>query len=243
MSLGVVIWGLLSASLLGFLGWTAFILARQKRAWREFARQNNLRFKVKGFLLSPEITGVMRDYGVALFTAEHGNEQARTTRKMSAIEIILKSRMPVGGALGSGDMVALIQGRGYTQEYKPKLKAWDKEYIAMAENARFLKAYLTPERLAGLVKLMKTKNIWVIFIFDGRDTLLRIDTPDALDDLEKLRKTIDRLLEVAAVLELEDGEGEKLMAQAEAKQEQAVPKLQEPQEEGGLSLELEDDGD
>ena len=243
MSLGVFIWALLSIALLGFLGWTAFILARQKSTWREFARQRNLRFKVRGFLLSPEITGVIRDYSIALFTAEHGSEQSRTTRKMSAIEIVLKSAMPVGGAVGSGDMVALIQGRGYSQEYKPKIKAWDKEYIAMSHNARFLKAYLTKERLAALIKLMKTKNVWVIFIFNGPDTLLRIDTPDALDDLDKLNKTMEKLLEVAGVLELAEGESQRLVAEAEASisKSDTAPSLKEPPEDGGLALELEED--
>ena len=240
--MGFVIWGLLSATLLGFLGWTAFILARQKKAWRVFARQNNLRFKVKGFLLSPEITGVMKDYSIALFTAEHGSDQTRTTRKMSAVEIILKSPIPIPGAVGSGDMVALIQRKGYSQEYKPKTKAWDTtNFIALSDNARFLKAYLTKERLGVLIKLMRLKNVWVIFIFNGTETLLRLDTPDALDDLGKVHKTVDKLIEAARILELASGEGEKLVAESESGNTKGAGKLKDVVEGDILSLELEED--
>ncbi len=230
---------MLSGTLLLFLGWTLVILMRQKRAWKEFAKKHNLRYKVSGLMLSPEVTGVIDGYSIALFTGEHGDNQSRTTRKMSAVEIVLHNKMPVAGAVGSGNMVSLIQKMNYGQEYRPKVKGWDKEHIILSENARFMKAYLNKDRLGALLKLMKMKNAWVIFIFTTRDTLLRIDTPDALSDLEKIENTVQRLIKTAKLLELEKSESKKLMEEASAEKAARAIKLDDTSDTP--LFELEDD--
>ena len=214
MTLGITIWVLLSGALLVFLGWTVGILIRQKKAWKQFSKARKMRYSVSGLMMSPEVTGVIDGYSVSLFVGEHETEQSRTPRKMSAIEVMLKSTMPVPLALGSGNMVRLIQGLGYAQEYRPDVKGWNKDYIAQSPSENAMRKYLTESRLKSLLKLMAVKNAWVILISDGKETLLRLDTPDPLDDVAQIDKLVKGMIKVAKLLELEKGEDDVLVSES-----------------------------
>ena len=203
MNIWFLLWLLLSGALLYFFGWTLFILHRQKLAWRDFAGKRKLRFQPRAFLEAPEISGLVDDYSISLFTAEHAAPDARSNRKMTAFEIKLKSRMPFAGGIASGGMVPLVQRLGLREEYRPASAAWKDSYIASGDSRAGLESYLTPPRLAALEALMQMKNAWVIFVFRDDVSLLRLDMADPLDSAKKLEFVTRKMIETARVLEIE----------------------------------------
>jgi len=225
------IWLLLSAALLYFLGWTLLILVRQKRAWKAFAKKYKLRFKSRSFEEAPEMNGTIKDYSISFFTSEHIVVEGRSTRKMTAIEVNLQSKMPVDGAIASGKMVDIIREgfQGY-EEYRPKLKGWSKDYIALGESKAVLAEYLSEDRWKALKALLDMKGTWVTLLFKTGVTILRIDTPYPLDSLKMLESTTKKMLSAAKELELKAGESAHLKSREVLKSSQAV------------SLELDDDG-
>jgi len=243
VSVWFFLWLFLSGALLYFLGWTMFILLRQKQAWKIFAAQKKMRFKSTTFLGSPEISGTIDNRPVSFFVGEHLTADARSSRKLSAIEIKLASKMPIEGGIASGGMVALVQSLNLKEEIRPDHPNWDKNYIAVASNRAALAAYLTNERIEALTSLMKIRNGWVIVIFRGDVMLLRYDTPDPLDTLEKLNKILQKILDVAGILELKPGEEGLLKSEAAkkpAKQVNLSIDDRDLKEAGTFALEEED---
>jgi hypothetical protein len=242
VSLWFFLWLLLSVALVGFLAWTAYILFRQKRAWKAYAKKYKLRYTPGRLFDSPEMAGPMGDYTVSLFTGEHIAGDARTTRKLTAVEIQLFSNMPFEGAVASNGMVEFTKDLGLGEEVRPDHKGWDKSYIATSDNKAALAEYLNKDRLTSLTDLMKTPNAWVIFVFRGDMTLLRFDTPEPLDMPQDIDKIVKRMLEAAKVMELDEGEGRRLKAAVvkKPKKEKSLD-VKDGDLNTGLSLEEEDE--
>lgn len=209
------LWLILSALLLGFLGWTLLIFYRQKRAWRAFATRRKLRYRSDRIMASPTINGTIEGRTISFFIGEHMAVDARSSRKMSAIEVHLLSKLPFEGGIASGGMVPIVQGIRFKDEYRPENPEWSKDYIAAGSSSLALQAYMTPERIAALTALMRIKHGWVTFVFRGDMALLRFDTPDPLDSEEKLSKMAKKMIEVAGLLELKKGEEGVLKAEAQ----------------------------
>ena len=241
MTIWLFLWGLLSAGLLFFTGWTLLILLQQKKAWRQFAKKYKLRYRNTAFMSSPQVNGMYKGYAVGIFTSEHETERGGTNRKLTAIEVEMDSRMPIEGAIGSGGMVRVVQSLGYSDEFKPEYDFWSTEYIIRCEDKRVLTRYLDKDRARALADLMEKKNTWVIFIFKGADTVLRIDTPSPFDKLEKLTDTIDEMVEIAKILELRKGESGNLTSVKMRKEAASVHVDVDEDELSFIGLELEED--
>ena len=240
-SIWFFVWLFVSAGLLGFSVWTFIILMRQKKSWRDFAKKNKLRFRNTAFMSSPRLNGVYKNSTIGVFTSEHESERGGANRKMTAIEVELESAMPISGAVASGGMVSIVQQMDYSDEYVPTYSFWNSDHIARCDNKYVLAEYLSEDRAKALSDFMGIKNFWVIFIFRGQDTILRVDTPDPFDSVEKLTKTIDKMIEIAGILELNKGESKRLTA---VKSKRYVEKVNVDIEEDDLAvmaLELEDD--
>jgi len=210
ISIWVILWLFLSGALLYFLGWTLFILFRQKQAWKSFSVRKKLRYRAHSMMASPEISGALNGYSINFLIAEHFTPDGRSSRKLTAIEVQLLSKMPFEGGIASGGMVSLIQSIRMREETKPNHPKWDKNYIAASSSGAAMEAYLTPERIDALTSLMKIRNGWVILIFRADAFLLRFDTPDPLESQQKLEKLTDKILEMAKILELKPGEDGRL---------------------------------
>ncbi len=241
MSIWFVLWVLLSIALVVFMGWTLLIAYRQKKVWKDYAGKKKLRYKPKGFMSAPEMNGVLEGYTVSLFTGEHIATDMKGGRKLTAVELHLKSEMPVSLAVASGGLVSLVQGFGIGGEVKPDYPDWDEAYIAVSESPTVLKEYLTQERLKILTTLMKIRNIWLIFVVRGDTVLLRLDTPEPLDSAEKLDKLMRQIIKTASVLELNKGEGARLKSLSLKKDSASVVLEVSDDETHGLQLE-EDEG-
>ena len=216
------------------------ILLQQKKTWRQFAKKHKLRYRNTAFMNSPQVNGMYKGYALGIFTSEHETERGGTSRKLSAIEIEMDSRMPIEGAIGSGGMVRVVQSLGYSDEFKPDYDFWNTEYIVRCQDRRVLEKYLDKDRAKALVDLMERKNIWVIFIFKGADTVLRIDTPSPFENLEKLTQTIDDMVDIALLLELRKGESNNLTS-VKMRKEASVHVDVDDKELAFIGLELEED--
>jgi hypothetical protein len=226
LSIWFILWFVLSFALLYFLGWTVYILFRQKQAWKTYAAKNKLRYTQSKLMSSPEMSGVIQDYTVSFFTAEHEPPDARSARRMTAIEISLSSRLPFEGGLASSGMVWLMRAIGFGEEYIPAHENWDKNWIAASSSVNALQTFMTPARLQALVSLMKLKNASVIFLFREDVTLLRLDTPDPLDMPDKIDKLVKIMIKTAQALELAPGEETRL----QTAMKQKARKMAAPQE-------------
>lgn len=240
MNIWFLIWLGLSGALLYFLGWTLYILFRQKNAWRAFAAKTKLRYNAPTMTGSPELSGILNGYTVSLFSGEHISDDSRGTRKLTAIEIQISSRIPFDAAIASGGMVKIARGLGLKEEMRPQNPAWNDSWIAASNVVPALEVYLSADRLSALCDLMKMKNTWVILIFRADTALLRLDTPDPLDDAKKIGSLMKKITDAAAVLELKPGE-EGRLKQIIATRPVRVGKIDAKKETAGLTLALEDE--
>ena len=127
--------------------------------------RKKLRYRAHSMMASPEISGALNGYSINFLIAEHFTPDGRSSRKLTAIEVQLLSKMPFEGGIASGGMVSLIQSIRLKEETKPNHPKWDKNYIAASSSGAAMEAYLTPERIDALTSLMKIRNGWVILIF------------------------------------------------------------------------------
>jgi hypothetical protein len=206
MTIWFWLWLALSSVLMFFLGWTAFILFRQKRCWGAYAKDRGLRYTTLSMMAPPKMEGIWDGYPVSLFTSEHERKDGKLTRKLTAVEVSLQNKMPFGGGVASGGMVQVLKDIGYAREFKPSLSNWPKDYVMASDEVDLMKSYLTMGRIEALRTVLDTELAWSIFAFRDEICLLRLDTPDALDTPEKLDKLLKCMVDAARVLEISDQE-------------------------------------
>jgi len=240
LSIWIALWLLVSIALIYFSAWTSIILLKQRRTWEDFAGKNKLRFQTGTLLAPPKMDGAYKGYDISLFPSEHQTADSRGLRKLTAIEMMMHSDMPFEGAIGTGGMVQLIQELDFKDEMRPQENWWNPAHIIKTDAGAKMEAYLVPERLKILMSLSKIKNVWLIFIFRGDTTILRVDTADALETPAKLEKLLSAMLETAKKLELAEGEGARLKGIKAAKAGSKAKKLEAPEDAGG-GLQLEDE--
>lgn len=242
-SLGFVLWLLITVFLLGFAGWTNYILFNQKRVWKAFAAKKSLRYRSNALLESSDVSGAYEGFQLTIFATDHGMGDVRSRKVMSTIEVSLKSSLPSPCAVASGGMVKLVESLELTQEYRPDHPAWDISFIARTRDQSVLETYLTPARVEALARMMKRKKCWMILIFSGEMGLLRLDTSDALDKGPELEKLVEAMITLARVLELEAGE-DKIIATRKKREEPKPNTLRVDEKiiDTSIGLSLEDDG-
>ncbi len=241
MSISFILWFLISAFLLLFWLWTLYVLYNQKRAWKFYADKKKLRYSSNGFYEGSNISGVVDGYKISIFTSEHSELDARSGRRLSAIEINLHSILSVKGAMASGGMVALVEALNMSHEFKPAVKGWDDSYVAKADNIDYMREYLNEDRLGAVLKLMAMDSVWVVLLFSDDASLLRIDTPLPLDNPKKIDDIVKKMIKVARVLELKEGEDKDLLRKsAKPDEKQKVLDIDDDLLDDDIGLELED---
>lgn len=242
MSVWFLLWLFLSLTLLYFFGWTLYILQRQKKAWAAFAKKYGLRYFAGGFSEAPQMEGVIGDYAFSFFPAQYELGDVRHSRKMTAIEMTLKSEVPFDGFVASGMLIDASKGAGLQHEIKPLHGQWDDTNIVLTDKIGSMQAYLTEERMEIINRWLKLKNSWFLLGFRNDVFLLRIDTPNPMDNPKKINALVKKLLQDVPVLELKKGEASMLQIAA-AKTATAQDKTLS--DDGGdiasISLELEDE--
>lgn len=211
MTLSFFLWFSISFTLLGFWFWTSYLIFRQKSAWKTFADKRDLRYYSHGFYKSPSMNGAIDGYNISFFTSEHSELDARSQRQLTAIEINLHSGLSVPSAIASGGMSAVVDTLDLHKEYKPynkdgNRKDWDNGYVIRTQDTSYMHEYLNDKRVDGVIELMKLDKAWVIIIFIEETGLLRVDTPLPLDTPHRVDAVVKKLIEVARILELAEGE-------------------------------------
>lgn len=241
MSIWVFVWLLVSLALVYFSVWTIWIVLKQKQSWSRFAAKHKLRYSAPSLFTPPKVSGIYKGYPVMMFPCEHVMPDSRGTRKLMAIEVEMKSRMPTGGAVATGGMVSVVQELNFTDESQIRQDWWDSSYIVRSEERDIMEMYLSEPRLRALAALAKIRNAWMIFVFRGNTTILRTDTPDPLDSEAKIEKILHKMIEVAKVLELEEGESKRLKKQRAASPKERVLAVKGADLDKPVTLELEEE--
>ncbi len=206
MSIFFYLWVVISLFLLGFWAWTLLVVTQQKKAWKIFADKRNMRYHDTGMFSTPMVSGAVDSYGVSLFASEHSELDARTQKRLTAIEISLQSDFPFLSAIASGGMVSVVDAFDIRHEYKPQIKGWDNSYVLRVSDLSVAQNYYTEERLNKLIKLMKIDKAWVILAIVEDRGVLRLDTPYPIDNPKKLDNLIKQMIDIARALELKKGE-------------------------------------
>ncbi len=241
MSLSFILWFSISAFLLGFWLWTIYILFRQQRAWKFYAQKRKLRYSSLGLYEGSTMSGAIDGYKITIFTSEHSELDARSRRRLSAIEINLHSSLSVYGAVASGGMVNVVEGLNLPQEFKPDNKKWDDTYIVRTRDSSYMKKYLNDERIDKILDLMSEDKIWFVLLFLGDVGLLRLDTPSALDDPKRIDYLVKKMIELAKLLELKSGEDKDLLREiSDAGEKQKTLDIDDDLLDDDIGFELED---
>ncbi len=244
VSLAFILWFSISGFLIVFWAWTVFTLFKQKSAWKYFAEKRKLRYHPNRMMESPSVGGAIDGYNISMFTSEHSEFDARSGRRLTAIEISLHSGLIVPCAIGTGGMVPVIETLDINKEFRPSVKGWDDSYIIRAGDVPYVESYLTDERLKKLVALMKTEKAWVVLLFLSDRGILRLDTPYPIDHPRKIDDLIKQMIAVAKSLELSDGEEKRLLhKRSQANAENQVLQVDDDILEDEIGFELEDDAE
>lgn len=192
--LGFTLWFFISAIILGASAWSASILLRQKHAWETFAKKHNMAYQKGKFLSSPTVTGTIGRYRVAFFAAERQAYDVRQRRMLTGIEITLPDGLIDGGAVGTKEMLPFMNTLNTLHPFVPDNEKWDKNLTFYVRNEEQVKAWLTDERLAHILAIVGIRNADCLFLFDGAQAIVRIETPDPLTDAVKMDKAVQRIM-------------------------------------------------
>ena len=153
---------------------------------------------------TPYVSGIYKGYGIELFGSEYMRVDGRGTRKRTALEISVKGKAPTTGAIASGDLVTLANspdlnlGTHITIDQND----WNSAWVARVKDHDAAKEYLTEKRIHALSHLMQTPHAWVILMMANDEMLLRIDTPDPLDEPSRIDALTRMMVHAAKILEV-----------------------------------------
>tara|TARA_R110001592_G_scaffold20926_9_gene84630 strand:- start:16058 stop:16831 length:774 start_codon:yes stop_codon:yes gene_type:complete len=219
-----------------------YVLIKQKQAWKTYADKRKMRYHSSAMLETPSISGVVDGYSVTMFASEHGELDARSQRRLTAIEVMLQTNLPFAVGAASGGMVHVVEALDLRQEFKPPTKGWDDTYALRTSDLPLAQSYLNEGRLSKLVNLMKTDRAWIIFLFLGDQGVLRLDTPMPIDNPKEIDVLVKQMINVARALELGKGEGKDLIRQTQNQDKAGgVLEIDEDLLNDDIGFELEDE--
>jgi len=210
----ILLWVVLSGILMGATLWSLQILMRQKTAWEQFAKSKNFTFRKGTFMGPAEMNGVIGDYKLSFFTAERAGPDIRSRRYVTALEIDLVEGLIDGGVMGTKEMLPFMQSLDKLKPYKIEVEGWDPNHFAFAKHDAVMSAYLTKDRIDAFMNILKTKNADVLVLFNDKETVLRLETSDPMQDAAKIEKIVTRLMGLTDKLRITPEERAAYMAHA-----------------------------
>lgn len=201
MNIWIVIWAFFATFIMGITLWSFRILLQQKQAWGQFAKRHNLECASKAFMKSPVVSGAIRDYFITVMSVEEDDDDGRGRYFRSVIQFNLKNPMPVEGVIASAWLRRAAGALKLPQEGASEMTAIGHGTIVSSQNSAKLSPYFTKERVQALSAMAAVKNAAMIFIFNEQEAFLRFETADALDDVTRLEKLVNKVIDAAKVLE------------------------------------------
>ena len=209
MNIWVYLWIFIAIILIGLFIWTNFSLMQQKKAWKEFARKNGLKYYPNGFLKSPLVYQKTKNFVFRLFSEEQFTDDIGRRRFTTVLEWILPA-MPTSGVIASSTMKQLVSLARVTDRIKNPPGEWSKKDFIIAEDSLTLMPYLTKERMAELRKLVRMKNCRFLYAFDTQQGVMRIETIDPLLKEDKITPVYKKMRQAVSVLKPTDEDFEEV---------------------------------
>lgn len=190
--------------IVGFFFWTLMIVLRQKHTWKTFAAAKGLRYTPARRLMEcSTVMGTLGGFPFSLFGSEYIRPNERVgSKKRQSMEVSIPIAGPTIGILATGEMIAFAASPDFNVGLEVKLECptWTWPFIARAQDPDALIAYLTPERVHALTRLMETQGGWVTFVMQEKEMLIRLDTPDPLDNPQHLEIFARAMISAARAL-------------------------------------------
>lgn len=201
LNIWFMLWVFFSVFVLGIFFWTILILLRQKTAWQEFAKRNSLFFTRKGVLDSAVVNGLYKGFPVTVFSESQSDDSARGRRFRTIVQFDLPPGMPTEGVAASPALELFVKNLPLAEYYVPTGE-WDKRSLVKTMNPKALGEYFTPDRVRVLNGLMSVSGLNTLFVFNERETLLRVESPDPMSDSAKLDRLVSKVADVVRVMSL-----------------------------------------
>ncbi|MBE2192193.1 MAG: hypothetical protein KDJ26_08320 [Alphaproteobacteria bacterium] len=200
MNIWFMLWVFFAVFIMGVFFWSLQILMRQKTAWKQVAKRHNLNYVAGGMMSSPIMSGAFRNYGLSVYSEAQLDEDARGKRYRTVIQMELKSGMPTEGVIASAKLSAVASQLDLQEVYTPDTPDWNHGTYIRTRSEELLAPYFTPARTKAINALMTINGVNVLFVFNEKDTLLRFETPDPLDDVSKMERLINKIADAADIL-------------------------------------------
>lgn len=203
MNIWFMVWVFVAVVIMGTFFWSVRILLRQKMAWKAFAKSHNLTFDQRGITMSAVVSGDMRGVPLTISSDPQVDEDYRGRRFMTTIQLDMHFAMPTDGVIGSPGLRRFVNSLALPEEFVPsKNSGWNDKAMIKAQEAEKLDAYFTRERTQAINSLMLIKGVNVLIVFNAREMLLRFETPDPMDDAERLSRLVNKIIDVSEVLKV-----------------------------------------
>ena len=213
MTIWWLLWAILSFILLGSTIWSLIILQQQKKAWAEFAKRKDLLFKKGKFSAPCEIEGTIEGMNIGLFSATQQKEDARKNRQLTVLQLKKPKGYVDALAAGTPEMLPFLNSLTLITPHPLEDKNWDKKnHHIYSRNKEVVSAYLTPERIALLNKILKVGNSDNIVVMEAEETVFRFETSNPLTELSKIEALVSKLVMAMKKLEPSEEEYQKLQA-------------------------------
>lgn len=218
MNLLVLLWIVLSIVLVGLFVWTNLPLIDQKKAWKNFASKNNLKYFPNGFLKSPFVIHEGDDSTFRLFSEEQNTDDLTRRRFTTVFEWVLPG-LPIQGLVASRNMQELVLLADVKDRIVHPPGEWKSKDFIIAEKADALMPYLTEQRMAFFRKMVSMKNARFIYVFDGNMAVLRVETHDPLLSDTKITPVYKKVQDNVKILFASEEERKEMRKLNETKQE------------------------
>lgn len=201
MNIWFMLWVFFSVFVLGIFFWTMLILMRQKSAWQDFAKRNSLQFVRKGIMDSAVVYGQYKGFSLSVFSEAQSDDSGRGRRFRTIVQFDLPAGMPTEGVAGSPALELFVKNLPLAEFFVPQGE-WEKRSLIKTMNAKALGDYFNADRVRVLNGLMSVPGLTTLFVFNERETLLRVETGDPMSDSKKLERLASKVADVVRVLAL-----------------------------------------
>ncbi len=200
MNIWFMLWVFLSVFILGAFFWSLRILIKQKNSWKKFSKRHGLEYQPGGLMSSPTVMGTFRGYGVSVVSEPQLDTDGRTRRYRTVIQVEMKAGMPTEGVIASARMRGIAAQLDLQETFTPENAEWDGGIYLRTKSAELLAPYFTDKRIKAMNALMTINGVNVLFIFNEKDTLMRFETPDPLEDVTRMERLIGKVIDAADIL-------------------------------------------
>jgi hypothetical protein len=158
----------------------------------------------------------MRGFSVSFFSALRDPDDPKARRYVSVIEVKAPQGLAGSSAVGTVEMDPFMQTLTMLKPYQVESVHWDKNFRFYTRDASITTAYLDSPRIRHLNAILSTKNADVLVMFDDTAALVRVETPDPVQDLTKIEKVMDHLIKNFEPLLIDDRQRDAIRERARA---------------------------